>query len=52
MVYTRMKDLMFGVLMVLVFLIGYILLNQINMRGIEDCSKTYDVNYCKQVMTR
>ena len=52
MVYTKMKDLMFGVLMVLVFLIGYILLNQINMRGIEDCSKTYDVNYCKQVMTR
>lgn len=50
--YTRMKDLMFGVLMVLVFLIGYILLNQINMRGIEDCSKTYDVNYCKQIMTR
>lgn len=50
--YTRMKDLMFGVLMVLVFLIGFILLNQINMRGIEDCSKNYDINYCKQVMTR
>lgn len=50
--YTRMKDLMFGVLMVLLFVIGYILLNQINMKGIEDCSKKYDVNYCKQVMTR
>lgn len=50
--YTKMKDLMFGVLMVVVFLIGYILLNQINMRGIEDCSKNYDINYCKQVMTR
>lgn len=50
--YTKMKDLMFGVLMVLVFLIGFILLNQINMRGIEDCSKNYDINYCKQVMTK
>lgn len=50
--YTRMKDLMFGVLMAVVFLIGYILLNQINMKGIEDCSKKYDINYCKQVMTR
>lgn len=50
--YTRMKDLMFGVLMVLLFVIGYILLNQINMKGIEDCSKNYDINYCKQVMTR
>lgn len=50
--YTRMKDLMFGVLMVIVFLIGYILLNQINMKGVEDCSKTYDVNYCKQVMSK
>lgn len=50
--YTRMKDLMFGVLMVLVFLMGYIVLNQINMKGVEDCSKAYDVSYCKQVMSK
>lgn len=50
--YTKMKDLMFGVLMVVVFLLGYILLNQINMKGVEDCSKSYDVDYCKTVMSK
>lgn len=50
--YTKMKDLMFGVLMVVVFLICYIVLNHINMKGVEECSKTYDVNYCKQVMSK
>ena len=50
--YTKMKDLMFGVLMVVVFLMGYVVLNHINMKGVEDCSKTYDVNYCKQVMSK
>ena len=50
--YTKMKDLMFGVLMVVVLLICYIVINHINMKGVEECSKTYAVNYCKQVMRK
>ena len=50
--YSNMSDVMFGVVVLLVLVMSYVLLNNCFMKGVETCSKNQSVSYCQQQMSR
>ena len=47
----KSKNLFYGVVVVFTLVIAYVSLNNLYMKGVKDCTKNYDVGYCKQVMS-